>query len=302
MMPRTFKLAELTAVVLLLGAGPATADEPRDADRKAVREAMTAFAGDFAGRDADALAGRWTAEGEYRHEEGESLRGRDAIRSAFARYFAETPEVSARVEPEGTRFLGRDTAVDEGTVTVQRGATGSATRAHYQAMMVREDGRWLIAQLVESPVGGPAIEDLGWLVGEWETSAGQGATIRTSYTWAPGRKFLQARFSLAESELDLSGMQVLGVDPATGQLHTWTFEADGGVGEADWTPDGDHWVLNASGTLPDGRSMVETNILRRIDDDTFTWQSVDRSIDDEPIADLAPVRVTRVRPAARPAR
>ncbi len=68
------------------------------------------------------------------------------------------------------------------------------------------------------------------------------------------------------------------------------------MGEADWSRDGDHWVLDADGTLPDGRTLTETNILRRVDDDTFTWQSVDRLLDDSELPDLAPVKVTRVKP------
>jgi len=80
---------------------------------------------------------------------------------------------------------------------------------------------------------------------------------------------------IKEKNLALSGNQVIGVDPATGLLHSWTFESDGGVGEADWSRDGDHWVLDADGTLADGRSLTETNVLRRVNEDTFTWQSVE---------------------------
>ena len=124
--------------------------------------------------------------------------------------------------------------------------------------------------------------------------------IRTSYAWAPGETFLQARFAIEEDEaaLALSGSQVIGIDPATGALHGWTFGADGGIAEADWFPDGDHWVLEAAGTLADGRTLTETNILRRVDYDTFTWQSVDRLLDDAPLPDLPPVKVTRVKAAA----
>src|SRR5262249_51244376 len=105
------------------------------------------------------------------------------------------------------------------------------------------------------------------------------------------------QFNIKEKGLALSGSQVIGVDPATGAIHTWTFEADGGVGEADWSRDGDHWVLEAAGTLTDGSTLTETNILRRVNDDTFTWQSVDRKHGDEVLPDLAPVKVTRVKPA-----
>src|SRR5262249_44111462 len=91
------------------------------------------------------------------------------------------------------------------------------------------------------------------------------------------------------------GTQVIGVDPRSGVVHSWAFEADGGFGEADWHRDGDHWVLDATGILSDGGVLKQTNILRRVDDDKFTWQSVNRTLDDSEIADLPPTKVTRVK-------
>src|SRR5262249_4623400 len=123
-----------------------------------------------------------------------------------------------------------------------------------------------------------------------------GAEIHTTYAWAPNKKFIHAQFTIKERDRTFVGTQVIGVDPATEGLHSWTFEADGGVGEADWNRDGDHWVLDAHGTLTDGRSLTETNILPRVNNDTFTWQSINRSLEDSELADLAPVKVTRLKP------
>ena len=47
--------------------------------------------------------------------------------------------------------------------------------------------------------------------------------------------------------------------------------------------------------LEDGNTVAATHILTRIDDDTFTFQSVERSTDGEALADIPPVRVTRVK-------
>ena len=44
---------------------------------------------------------------------------------------------------------------------------------------------------------------------------------------------------------------MIGKDPATGGLHVWTFEDDGGIGDADITRDGKKWVFAARGV--DGR-------------------------------------------------
>ena len=71
------------------------------------------------------------------------------------------------------------------------------------------------------------------------------------------------------------------------------------MGEADWIRDGDHWVLDAVGTQPDGRTLKESNILRSVNDDTITFQSTNRQLEDQDIADLAPVKVTRVKSLAQ---
>ena len=277
-------------------AAAATADGRED-DRALARAAMTSFAKAFEARDAKALASHWTSEGEFRNDAGVNVRGRDALEKAFADFFAKTPEIKAELDPRSLRFLSDAAAIDEGVVTVRRGAADTPARATYRALVVRDGERWRIAQLEESDEVETTIEDLGWLEGEWRSAVGESVEIRTTYTWATNRKFLHARFTIKEKDRVLSGTQVIGVDPATGEIHSWIFEADGGVGESDWSRDGDHWVVEAVGTLTDGSSLVETNTLRRVNEDTFTWQSVNRSLDEEPLPDLAPIKVTRVKPA-----
>ena len=54
---------------------------------------------------------------------------------------------------------------------------------------------------------------------------------------------------------------MIGLDPNTGDLRTWTFEADGGYGEGTCTRDGAKWIFATKPTLTDGRAMTATNIL-----------------------------------------
>lgn len=273
-----------------------TSSDERTEDRAAIRTVMDSFVETFEARDAKALAGHFTAEGEFLNVQGIKVRGRSALEDAFAKFFSQAPDVTAQIQPESLRFLSHDSAIDEGTVTVRRGPVDPATNARYTALVVREEGAWRLALISESPaVDEPLIEDLAWLIGQWKSVSGAGAEIRTTYAWVPGKKFIQMQFALKETELALSGTQIIGVDPATGLIHSWTFEASGGVGEADWHRDGDHWVLDAAGTLADGSTLTETNVLRRVDDDTFTWQSVNRLLGDAELADLAPVKVTRIK-------
>lgn len=276
----------------------APAEEPRSKDLAAVRQAMESFRKAFESRDAKTVANHWTAEGEYHNEQGVTVRGKDELTKGFAAFFAKTPEVRAEIKPSFTRFLSRDTAVEEGVVTIRSVSAAPVTTARYNALLAREDGKWLIAQMDESPAEhAPSIEDLRWLVGEWKTAVGSAAEVHTVYSITSNNNFIHAQFSIKEKALALRGDQIIGVDPASGSLHSWTFEADGGIGEADWLRDGDHWVLDVVGTLADGRTLIETNILRRIDDNNFTWQSINRLMDDQELPDLPPVKVTRIKPA-----
>jgi uncharacterized protein (TIGR02246 family) len=278
-------------------AKPAAATpDARAEDRAAVRKTLDSLAKTFESRDAKALAAHFTEEGEFQNVQGVKLRGRETMEQAFAEFFAKTPEVTAQVRSASLRFLSTDSAIDEGAVTVQRGPANPAATARYSALAVREGGSWLLASLSESPLEDQtSIADLGWLIGKWKSAGAGGVEIETAYAWDPGKKFITMRFTRKEPELAVSGTQVIGLDPATGMIHSWTFEATGGIGEADWSRDGDHWVLDAAGTLADGRTLTETNVLRRVNDDTFTWQSIDRTLDDVELADLPPTKITRIK-------
>src|SRR6266436_1469447 len=252
--------AQVGAKAKVPSQAPAAVADARNEDRAAIRAALGSFVKAFESRDAKALAAHWTAEGEYQSEAGVNVQGRGALEKAFDAFFAKTPEVKAEIHPESLRFLSANTAIGEGSVTVQRGPAQPATSARYRTLLVREDVRWRLAQLSESPDDKVSITDLAWLIGEWKSTSGQGAEIRTTYAWAPNKKFINVQFSIKEKDIALTGSQVIGVDPATGAIHSWTFEADGGVGDGEWSRDGDHWVIDAAGTLADGRALTETNI------------------------------------------
>jgi uncharacterized protein (TIGR02246 family) len=258
---------------------------------------MEAFAGAFNAGDAGALAARWTGEGEYVGEAGVTLKGREALREGFAAHFKASPGEKAEIRAEGLRFLSRDAAIADGIVTIRPAGSGGPIRARYEAVLAREEGEWRIARLAETTIEGPAIEDLGWLVGDWKSKDGEGAEIATACAWAGGGKFLRVRFDIKHGDRAADGLQVIGVDPATGGIRSWTFEAGGGVAEADWERDGDHWTFATVGTTADGGTLTATNILRRVDDNTYTLQSVGRALDGEALPDMPPVKVSRVKTA-----
>jgi hypothetical protein len=46
-------------------------------------------------------------------------------------------------------------------------------------------------------------------------------------------------------------------------VRSWSFVADGAIGEAVWSNQGDQWIIQKNATLPNGKKLVVTNIITR---------------------------------------
>jgi uncharacterized protein (TIGR02246 family) len=298
MKPSNRVLALVMAALVIGGGEPVAACPSGDDDRGAIRAVMDSFVSAFNAADPKAVAAHWTEQGEYIDEDGAAIQGREALEEGFTAFFERTPHAKAELQPESSRFLSGDLAVDEGRVRIRFEEARGTTRAFYRALLAREGDRWRLASLQETTDTGPPLEGLDWLVGEWKSTDPEGTAVATRYSWNASKTFLIGHFTIEFGDRTLDGIQVIGLDPATGGIRSWTFEAEGGIGEAAWQQDDDkHWTFVAEATLADGSSVTATNILRRVDDNTFTLQSTNRAIDEEALPDMPPVRVSRVPPA-----
>jgi uncharacterized protein (TIGR02246 family) len=269
----------------------------READRDAVQAAVKNLEKVFEKGDGKTLADLWTEEGEYVGDDAATLRGRAAIADGYAQFFKKNAGVKLELTIESVRFLSRDSAVVEGAARSYKGGkAGEPTSSRVSALYARDNGQWLIALLREWPDEGAALRDVDWLIGSWEAK-NDVIDVRTTYEWDEGRNFIRARFTIKNKEKDvsLSGTQLIGKDPRTGLLHSWLFESDGGFSEAVWNWDGKQWRLDAAGVEADGDETTATNLLTPVDKDSFTWQSIDRTLDGEAAPNIPPVKVTRVK-------
>ena len=94
-------------------------------------------------------------------------------------------------------------------------------------------------------------------------------------------------------QVDLSGMQFIGWDPANKQIRSWVFDSDGGFAEGKWTKKGNRWLIQQTGTLPDGRKASEVNIIKQLDNNSFTWQTVQRSVAGDLLPDVDEITIVR---------
>lgn len=279
------------------GGGPpaaSAAEEPRDADRQAIRQSSRAFSAAFDKHDAKAVAAFWTEQGEYQEESGEVVRGRPAIEKAFAEFFKENPRTSVEVRIDSIHFPARDLAIEEGILRQSGGPADLPSSTFYSVIHVREGGEWKIAISREWSGGHDRLDDLEWLLGRWQGGL-KDHEISLSFEKDPKGPFVLGRFvKKVAGKTTASGSMKIGFDAQRGRLHSWHFDDDGGHGESLWVRDGHRWVMDAIGVSPSGAEHAAVNVLTRIGPDEFTWRSIDRVSGDEALPDTLPVKLTRV--------
>jgi uncharacterized protein (TIGR02246 family) len=294
----------LTAVTLVvLGVSFMTAQDKttkgpdREADKQAIDSLIKANVEAFNNRDAAAIAANWTAEGEYVRNNGESVRGRADIQKGYAEFFKTLKgKPTLEVQTDDLRFPSADSAVSKVTLRLkneQGELVGSSWR---DTTLVREGGKWKVAVVHEWDRDNgqdDSVKDLEWLIGTWNMAANDRA-VTTTYEWDDNKVFIRGKYSVKEgAKVIESGTQMFGKDNADGAIRSWVFQSDGGFGGGLWTRDGKKWTVDFYGVTPDGKKLTATVIYVRVDANTFTWQSVNQEVDDQPIADAQPIKVTK---------
>lgn len=301
--PACFALASAVVAMVVIGylagqqpAGKSAAGKSvkENADSEAIKKAGQSFLKAYLAGDAKGMVAHWTENGEYLADDGTTLRGRADIEKAYTELFAKKgAHTEAEIDVTSIRFPSKDTAIEEGYFKVRSGKE-AATSHRYTVLHVREGGKWLMAVVREWPGDGTSLLDLDWLIGTWEAKRDD-TEIRTIYEWWGDRSFIRMNITIKQKGRTREGFQMIGKDQATGQLRSWTFDKEGSFGEATWTQDGKKWVQDSAGVSEDGSVSAATNILTRVDNDSFTFQSVERSVGEDALADIPPVLVTRVK-------
>ena len=97
----------------------------------------------------------------------------------------------------------------------------------------------------------------------------------------------------AGEQIDLSGMQIIGWNAATKGIKSWTFDSDGGFAEGNWTRHGDKWFIHNKGVLADGQTTSMVNVVKPVDDTSFTWRTIERFVGGELLPNIDEVTIVR---------
>ena len=288
------------ALACALGSGSsparAAASDPQEA---AITKTAEAFVEAFQKGDANAVAAFWTQDGDYVDLTGRVLNGRPAIENAFKDFFTENKGLKLRIEVNSVRFVTPDVAIEDGTTSVIPPGGTPPSQARYTNVHVKKDGQWLLQSVREAPYTPPGhyehLRGLEWAIGEW-VDEGDGPEVgHVTFEWSPESNFLISTQTVTVRDtLVARATEWIGWDPATSQVRSWSFEADGGIGEGVWSNEGDQWIIKTNAILPDGKKLAATNIVTRNGPDAITWQSKDRTLDGKALPDVQETKMKRV--------
>lgn len=255
----------------------------RGDDERAIGALVEAFTKAFNAGDAAAVAATFTNEAMVVNEDGERTFGRGPIRDQFAASFKDYPGSTIAIQVDTLRFLGVDTAIEQGraTITPEKGA-GAPEISGFITVYVKEDGHWLQAAVRDEASANikphDRLKELEWLIGEWVNES-QEAVVFTTCKWADNGNYLLREFTVkAQGKPVMSGSQRIGWDPVKRQFKSWVFDSEGGFVEAYWTRSGNQWIAKAEGVGQGGEPASATNIVTRLGKDRVSWQSVNRTL------------------------
>jgi uncharacterized protein (TIGR02246 family) len=292
----------LLCLVILGGAvvNRSFAGQPRDpaADEAAIRKADAAYVEAFNKHDVKALADAWSPEAVYLNRvSGDEVVGRAAIAEEFTAVFKDQPEVKLELNVESIQFVSPNVAVEQG-IAKTLAPKAEPEEEEYSAVFVKREGQWLLDRVTEKaeevvPSRYEQLKPLEWMIGHWVDKDDR-VDIETDCQWTKNQSFITRSFTVAvEGQVKTSGMQIVGWDPVAKGIRSWTFDSDGGFAEATWTFKKDRWFIQNKGALADGRKASMTNVIRPVDENSFTWQTIERTVGGELLPNIDEVLIVR---------
>jgi len=282
-----------------LGTTHIVGQQPSDqsADEAAIRKAAASYAEAFNKHDPKALADQWSPDAVYLNRTtGEEAVGREAITGQFTTLFQEQPGVKLELNVASVQFVSPNVAIERGTAKFLS-PNSDPEEIEYSAVDVKRDGKWLLDRVTDkskeaAPSHYEQLKALEWMIGNWTTEA-EGAEVDLDCSWTKNKNFITRAFKISIDDDSFSGMQIIGWDAAAKTIRSWTFDSNGTFAEARWEQRGGRWFIRNKGTLPDGRTATMINIMKPVDANSFTWQTVERTAGSELLPNIDEMLIVR---------
>ena len=137
--------------------------------------------------------------------------------------------------------MSPDTAIEDGHATLTlAGQQDAPTTGRYMVVHVKRNGKWQIISARDLPADSAPtsdpLEDLDWMIGAWNVEH-LGVEMNIDCRWLADKSFVEATYSKQDGDsVTPMATQIIGVDPRTGRITSWMFNADRGYAHGVWMP------------------------------------------------------------------
>lgn len=273
----------LQSLVICLLIAPAVAQDKQESPNAtaAINQSAKRFTTAFKKENAKAIAKLWTPSGVYVDETGAVHEGREAIQAVYQQFFDSHDGAEIEITIDSVRQVAPNVAVEAGTAKITPPPIGAPASSKYVAVHVKQDnGKWLLDSVrdtrVEIPSNYDRLVHLELLVGEW-VAEHNGARIELTGQWNPNKTFLERRFVVTQNGTETASTEIIGWDPSTAQVTSWTFSADGARNVGRWKALDDGWIVRNQGVTAEGVSTTSVDFWAPLLDDALGWRSTKRS-------------------------
>jgi uncharacterized protein (TIGR02246 family) len=287
-------IAGVIATGFCVGIGGVMADEV--SVRTAVEKASADYVAAYNARDYEGLADQWADRAELL--EGRSrVTGRKAIVASIRGWLEKHPHATLGVSVTGVQPLTETLARVEGVLLFAPEAGVEPIPSRFESLRVLDHGVWRLISSSVMPSPAAALEDLAWLVGTWRTADG---SIQMVCERAAGNQALLCRTTSSPPEgAGLHSISLIYGDRGDGLMRTTVIDSSGAHAEGVIESDGIsfHRLLTGVPAASTGGSRARwVQVIVPGGDGRLTMQSIERSIDGEPIPDGMPLHFRRVEP------
>jgi uncharacterized protein (TIGR02246 family) len=294
------RITFLLMILAVAGTSNLRGQEASDqsANEAAIRKAAASYVEAFNKHDAEAVAEHWSPEAVYLNRAtGEEVVGRAAIVKQFAALFKEQPQSKLEVAVTSIQFVSPNVGIEHGTARILV-PNAEPEETEYSAVNVKRDGKWLLDRVTDKAKEETAsryeqLKSLEWMVGSWSDETDD-AHVELDCNWTKNKNFITRAFRISiDGQVDVSGMQVIGWDPIAKTIRSWTFDSNGAFAEGKWERRGDRWFIRNRGVLPDGRSASMINVMKQVDENSLTWQTIERTAGEELLPNIDAIQLVR---------
>ena len=293
-----YLIVVLTACITVLGTMPRALAADQAADKTAIEKAIESYVAAFNDRDAEKVATHWSPDAVYLNPvTGSQVEGREAIAKEFESILAEMNDTKLAVEVKSIQFISPTVAVEDGIARLIS-AESEPEETSYTAIHVKREGKWVLDRVTEEDV--PVVrsryeqlKELEWMIGSWIDGDNQ-SRVETTCQWTRNKNFISRTFTVSvQDRIEMTGMQIIGWDPSAKEIRSWVFDSDGGFSEGRWAKKDDRWFVTTNGMTPDGLKSTSVNVITYVNDDEFTWKSLNRTVGSELLPNVDEVIVVR---------